>query len=155
MTDEEEVVCTLSHPGEAAITDLRHSIETEGVSEDFWGYACDVQQRIASAFASDNFYIKSGDGTRIGLVAIPGGLNLVRFRKYLGTSSLTLTVSLICVVVGRKVPVIDRQAGAEHAEQWFPLPATAEPSKLNVSGQQRRLRQVFQFHLLNALAGFL
>ena len=135
MADEEEVVCTLSYPGEAVATDLRYDAEMEDVSEDFWGHACDVQQRIASAFESDDFCIQGQDGVEVDLAAIPDGKTSVRVHKYLGTRSLTLTV--VGVVVGGRCHATCRIV--------FPTPA-AEPSEKNVSTKQRRLRQVFQSH---------
>ena len=62
MADEEEVVRALRYPGEVRVTDPR-SVETKYVTEDFWGYACDIQQRVLDAFESDNFRIRAGDLT--------------------------------------------------------------------------------------------
>jgi len=42
VADEEEVVRALRYIGKVGATDLR-GVETKDMTEDFWGYACDVQ----------------------------------------------------------------------------------------------------------------
>ena len=76
MADEEEVVCTLWYPCEVGVTDF-HDAEMKDVTEDFWRYPCDIQQRVSGPFESDNFCI---DGVReANLTAHPDGdLNAAR-----------------------------------------------------------------------------
>jgi len=60
VADEEEVVRALWYPAKVGVIDLR-GVEMKDVPEDFWGYACDVQQRVLGPFESDNFRIRAGD----------------------------------------------------------------------------------------------
>jgi len=41
VADEEEVVRVLRYLGKVGVADLR-DVETKDVTEDFWGYACDI-----------------------------------------------------------------------------------------------------------------
>jgi hypothetical protein len=99
VTDEEEVVRVLWYPGKVGVTDLR-DVETKDVPEDLWRYACDVQQRVSSAFESDDFRIQGQDGVEVDLAAHPGGLNSVRYRKNL--EILTHVDSCTCFLFGRQ-----------------------------------------------------
>jgi len=74
VTDEEEVVRALWYPGEVGVTGPR-DVETKDVTEDFWRYACDFQQRVSSAFELDNFCIRGRGRVKVGLVAHLGDLN--------------------------------------------------------------------------------
>ena len=77
MADEEEVVRALLYLGEVGVTDLRN-VETKDATEDFWRYACDVQQRVPGALESDNFCVQGLDGVEVDLAAHPGDLKGLR-----------------------------------------------------------------------------
>ena len=77
MTDEEEVVRALWYLGKVGVADLR-DVETKDVAEDFWRYACDVQQRVSGPFELDNFCIQGQDGVVVDLAAHPDDLNALR-----------------------------------------------------------------------------
>ena len=84
VTDEEEVVRALWYLGKVGITDPRGvDVETKDVTEDFWRYACDVQQRVSGALESDNFRTQGQDGVEVDRLISrpcqhPGDLNTLR-----------------------------------------------------------------------------
>jgi len=78
VADEEEVVRALWYPAKVGVTGLR-GVEMKDVTEDLWGYACDVQQGVSGPFESDNLRIQGWDGVEVDLTAHPDGdLNPVR-----------------------------------------------------------------------------
>ena len=94
MTDEEEVVRALWYLGKVGVTDPRSvDVETKDVSEDFWRYACDVQQRVSGALESD--------GVEVDLAVHPGDLNALCQISHGPWNVLTHIDSCVCFFFGR------------------------------------------------------
>jgi len=97
MTDEEEVVRALWYLGKVGITDPRGvDVETKDVTDNFWRYACDVQQGVSGALESDNFCIQGQDGAVVDLAARPGDLNALRQVLHTLRNALTHLDFSVC-----------------------------------------------------------
>ena len=66
------------------------------MTEDLWGYACDVQQRVSGPFESDNLCIQGQDGIEVDLAAHPGDLNALRQVSHTLWNALTHVDSRVC-----------------------------------------------------------
>jgi len=73
------------------------------VTEDFWRYACDIQQRVSGPFESDNFCVRGQDGVVIDLAAHPGNLNALCQVSRTRRNELTHANSRACVFFERQV----------------------------------------------------
>ena len=101
VADEEEVVRALWYPTKVGVAGLC-DVEMKDVTEDFWGYACDVQQRVSGPFESDNFCVRGEDGVVIDLAAHPGNLNALRQVSRTRRNELTHANSSACVFFERQ-----------------------------------------------------
>ena len=89
VTNEEELVRGMLDPGKVWVTGFHNNSESEDTTEDFRGYACDVQQRVSGTLQLGDLFIQRKNGLDVEFTVHPEGCTPVSYRDDLGMYSLT------------------------------------------------------------------